>query len=174
MLCNFKAMNKRQYLIITFALGTILSIMMLSFKYVDFSQTEYLLKGKIYFDGRPLKSDSVYFVNIPTGEKPSERYTKTLKTDAEGNYEETVRCTGYCMSVGSYNACKKKGVSQEDCFWYMTKKLNADSWFSFIIKREFRLKIIMLKQLLNCKRMDMIRESNLRLRVTLSSNKACF
>lgn len=130
-------MNKRKSLFIIVPLGIFLGLMLMAFNVIDFSETEYLLKGKIYFNNKPLKNDSVYFVNIYPGEKASKANTQIIKTDTNGNYERRIRCTGYCMS-GNYKECK--GLTRDECFFVMSKHINADSLIFYYNKKRIAIK----------------------------------
>lgn len=132
-------MNKWHWLINILLLGIPLSIIFLSFKVLDVETGEYLLKGKVYFESKPLLNDSIYFTNSYLAKGHSKENTIIIKTDKEGNFEQTIEWSGMCGS-GSYEWRKENGLSKEEGYYELSKKFNADSLTFSYNKRCVKIK----------------------------------
>lgn len=138
-MCNFTTMNKPHRLNNIFLLGIPLSMIFLSSKVVDVESGEYLLKGKVYIESKPLINDSIYFTYSYLAESHSKENTIVIKTDKEGNFEQTIEWSGMCGS-GSYEWRKEKGLNKEEGYFELSKKLNADSLTFSYNKRWVKIK----------------------------------
>jgi hypothetical protein len=96
----------------------------LSLKNTEAWSGEYLLKGKVYSNGIPVKSDSLKFIFFYGRKKVLAENISKVYTDKEGNYERKIIWNAPCPSSW-IPACK--GLTREQCDSLKISLENPDS-----------------------------------------------